>query len=41
MAQRPWKILGVVQMAGPLHPLPAHPKKWLSKFNPDDGFPTK
>ena len=25
-------------MAGPLHQLPAHPKKWLPKFNPDNGL---
>lgn len=27
-------------MVGPLYPLPAHPLKWLPKFNPHDGFPT-
>jgi len=26
-------------MAGPLHPLPMHPMKWLPKFNPDYGLP--
>ena len=25
-------------MLAPLHPLPAHPEKWLPKFNPDAGI---
>jgi len=41
MAQRPWTNLGAFQMAIPLHPLPAHPEKWLPRFNPNDGLPTK
>ena len=28
-------------MAGPLHQLPAHPEKWLPKFNPDNGLPVE
>lgn len=28
-------------MVGPLHPLPTHPKKWLRKFNLDDGLPSE
>ena len=28
-------------MAGPLNPLPAHPEKWLPKFNPDNGLPAE
>ena len=35
---RPWTNLGAVRMAGPLHKLPAHPEKWLPKFNPGNGL---
>lgn len=38
MAQNPWNNPGVVTMPAPLHPLPAHPEKWLLKFNPDVGI---
>jgi len=41
MAQIPWNNPGVVQMIPPLHPLPIHPKRWLPKFNPDDGLTTE
>ena len=37
-AKRPWTILGVVNMAAPLHDLPDHPEKWLPKFSPDLGI---
>jgi len=33
MAQNPWNNPSAVTMHAPLHPLPTHPKKWLSKFN--------
>lgn len=33
---RPWRNLGTIRMARPLHQLSAHPKKWLPKFNPDN-----
>lgn len=39
--QRPWKNIGVVRMARPLHKLLSHPEKWLPKFNLDDGLPAK
>jgi len=28
-------------MAGPLTQFPAHPEKWLPKFNPDNGLLTE
>jgi len=28
-------------MVGPLYPLLNHPRKWLPKFNLDDGLPTE
>ena len=40
MANRPWTNPGVVLIANP-NPLPNHPKKWLPKYNPDDGLPAK
>jgi len=41
MENRPWNNLGAVHMTPPLHLLPKHPKKWLPKFNHDDGLPAK
>ena len=38
---RPWTNPRAVRMAGPLHPLLAHPQKWLPKFNPDNGLLAK
>jgi hypothetical protein len=31
----PWLDQDVVDVPGPQHPLPKHPKKWLPKFDPD------
>jgi len=33
---RPRANPGAVRMLAPLSQLPAHPKKWLPKFNPDN-----
>jgi len=35
MAQMPWNKPGAVLMPAPLSQIPAHPKKWLPKFNPE------
>lgn len=35
MAQSPWNNPGAVLMPPPLSPIPAHPEKWLPKFNPE------
>jgi hypothetical protein len=32
---RPWLDQDVVVVPGPQHPLPKHPEKWLTKFDPD------
>jgi hypothetical protein len=32
---RPWLDQDVVAVPGPQHPLPKHPEKWLTKFDPD------
>jgi hypothetical protein len=32
---RPWLDQDAVAVPGPQHPLPKHPKKWLTKFDPD------
>lgn len=40
MAQRPWNSPVIVTVPAPLNPLPAHPKKWLPKSNPDIGILT-
>jgi hypothetical protein len=32
---RPWLDQDVVAVPGPQHPLPKHPQKWLTKFDPD------
>ena len=34
----PWTRPGAVNMPAPLHALPDAPKKWLPKFNPDNGI---
>lgn len=34
---RPWANLGAIRIPAPLSQLPAHPEKWLPKFNPDNG----
>lgn len=36
--QRSWINPRAVRMAAPLHLFPTHPKKWLPKFNPDNGL---
>jgi len=41
MDQILWTNPQAVQMAGPLHPLLAHPENWLPKFNPNDGLPVE
>ena len=38
MAQNPWSSPGVVAMPATLNPFPAHPEKWIPKFNPDSGI---
>jgi hypothetical protein len=38
MAQSPWNNPGAVLMPPPLSPIPAHPEKWLPKFNPEAGM---
>ena len=38
MAQSPWNNPGVVLMLSPLSQIPAHPEKWLPKFNPEAGM---
>jgi len=38
MAQSPWNNPGAVLMPAPLSPIPAHPEKWLPKFNPETGM---
>lgn len=38
MAQNPWNNPGAVSMPAPLSQLPAHPEKWLPKFNPETGM---
>ena len=38
MAQSPWNNPGAVLMPPPLSPIPAHPEKWLPKFNPETGM---
>ena len=38
MAQSPWNNPGAVLMPAPLSQLPAHPEKWLPKFNPKAGM---
>ena len=35
MAQSPWNNPGAVLMPAPLSQVPAHPEKWLPKFNPE------
>jgi hypothetical protein len=32
---RPWLDQDAVAVPGPQHPLPKHPEKWLTKFDPD------
>jgi hypothetical protein len=32
---RPWLDQDVVAAPGPQHPLPKHPEKWITKFDPD------
>jgi hypothetical protein len=32
---RPWLDQDIVAVPGPQHPLPKHPEKWLTKFDPD------
>lgn len=38
---RPWANPGTVKMLAPLYDLPKHPKRWLQKFNLDDGLPAE
>ena len=38
MAQTPWNNPGAVLMPAPLSQLPAHPEKWLPKFNAEAGM---
>ena len=38
MAQSPWNNPGAVLMPPPLSQIPAHPEKWLPKFNPEAGI---
>jgi len=38
MAQSPWNNPRAVLMPPPLSPIPAHPEKWLPKFNPQTGM---
>jgi len=38
MAQTPWNNPGAVLMPAPLSQIPAHPEKWLPKFNPEAGM---
>ena len=38
MAQMPWNNPGAVLMPAPLSQIPAHPEKWLPKFNPEAGM---
>ena len=38
MAQTPWNNPREVLMPAPLSQIPAHPEKWLPKFNPEAGM---
>ena len=38
MAESPWNNPGAVLMPAPLSQIPAHPEKWLPKFNPEAGM---
>jgi len=38
MDQSPWNNPGAILMPAPLSPIPAHPEKWLPKFNLEAGM---
>ena len=38
MMAHPWNNPGAVLMPTPLSQIPAHPEKWLPKFNPEAGM---